>query len=212
MSAPEERSLYFALRSLVVGALPTGRKAVNARVEVTWDDQSWDEMMIGFFNLVFDADLPVDRLFAKKPKADIAGVSRSPHHRPGETGTDDPSTVRWRLAAPRIFVHAVSRLEPSPARPRSRLRNLPPPLRAERGSPSRAALQATHPSKCGGVRVGLVGEDATRQHLDPLGRRMAARAGRTDHIGLFRFGLLLHAVTDEAPPLNHQRGAASPYA
>ena len=38
-----------------------------------WGDQSWDEMMIGFFNLVFDANLPVDRLFVKKPKAEIAG-------------------------------------------------------------------------------------------------------------------------------------------
>jgi len=44
--------------------------------EVTWGDQSWDEMMIGFFNLVFDADLPVDKLFAKKPKAEIGGRTR----------------------------------------------------------------------------------------------------------------------------------------
>jgi hypothetical protein len=27
--------------------------------EVGWGDQSWDEMMVGFFNLVFDANLPV---------------------------------------------------------------------------------------------------------------------------------------------------------
>ena len=36
---------------------------------MTWGDQSWDEMMIGLFNLEFDAGLPVDRLFVKKPKA-----------------------------------------------------------------------------------------------------------------------------------------------
>ena len=43
---------------------------------MTWGDQSWDEMMIGFFNLEFDAGLPVDRLFVKKPKAEIAGGTR----------------------------------------------------------------------------------------------------------------------------------------
>jgi hypothetical protein len=41
---------------------------------VTWGEQSWDEMMVGFFNLVFDAKMPVQNLFAdkKKNKADIA--------------------------------------------------------------------------------------------------------------------------------------------
>ncbi len=37
--------------------------------EVTWGDQSWDEMMVGFFNLVFDADLPVKNIF---PAAKVA--------------------------------------------------------------------------------------------------------------------------------------------
>jgi hypothetical protein len=40
--------------------------------EVPWGEQSWDEMMVGFFNLVFDADMPVNDLFANKPKAAIA--------------------------------------------------------------------------------------------------------------------------------------------
>jgi hypothetical protein len=31
--------------------------------EVSWGDQSWDEMMVGFFNLVFDANLPVKEIF-----------------------------------------------------------------------------------------------------------------------------------------------------
>ena len=31
--------------------------------EVTWGDQSWDEMMVGFFNLVFDANMPVQEIF-----------------------------------------------------------------------------------------------------------------------------------------------------
>jgi Copper type II ascorbate-dependent monooxygenase, C-terminal domain. len=41
--------------------------------EVTWGEQSWDEMMVGFFNLVFDAKMPVEDLFAdKKNNAGIA--------------------------------------------------------------------------------------------------------------------------------------------
>jgi hypothetical protein len=41
--------------------------------EVIWGEQSWDEMMVGFFNLVFDAKTPVKDLFpAKKSPADIA--------------------------------------------------------------------------------------------------------------------------------------------
>jgi hypothetical protein len=31
--------------------------------EVGWGDQSWDEMMVGFFNLVFDASTPVRDIF-----------------------------------------------------------------------------------------------------------------------------------------------------
>jgi hypothetical protein len=31
--------------------------------EVRWGDQSWDEMMVGFFNLAFDAKMPVKNLF-----------------------------------------------------------------------------------------------------------------------------------------------------
>ena len=34
--------------------------------EVTWGDQSWDEMMVGFMNLAFPANMPVEKLFAKK--------------------------------------------------------------------------------------------------------------------------------------------------
>ena len=31
--------------------------------EVTWGDQSWDEMMVGFFDLAFDASMPLKDLF-----------------------------------------------------------------------------------------------------------------------------------------------------
>jgi type 1 glutamine amidotransferase/mono/diheme cytochrome c family protein len=51
-------------------------EAADPTKEVRWGDQSWDEMMIGFINLVFDASMPVDRLFAKKPKAEIAAGTR----------------------------------------------------------------------------------------------------------------------------------------
>jgi hypothetical protein len=39
---------------------------------VTWGEQSWDEMMVGFFNLAFDANMPVENLFPKKNVATIA--------------------------------------------------------------------------------------------------------------------------------------------
>lgn len=34
--------------------------------EVSWGDQSWDEMMVGFFNLVFDANTPVKEIFTAR--------------------------------------------------------------------------------------------------------------------------------------------------
>jgi hypothetical protein len=41
--------------------------------EVTWGEQSYDEMMVGFFNLAFEADMPVENLFpGKNNKAAIA--------------------------------------------------------------------------------------------------------------------------------------------
>jgi hypothetical protein len=40
--------------------------------EVLWGEQSWDEMMVGFFNLVFDADMPVQSVLGSKAKAAIA--------------------------------------------------------------------------------------------------------------------------------------------
>jgi mono/diheme cytochrome c family protein len=41
--------------------------------DVVWGDQSWDEMMVGFFNVVFDASMPLKDLFAptKKPRAEV---------------------------------------------------------------------------------------------------------------------------------------------
>jgi len=45
----------------------------DPKKEVVWGEQSWDEMMVGFFNLVFDAKTPVkDVLPPKKNLADIA--------------------------------------------------------------------------------------------------------------------------------------------
>ncbi len=40
---------------------------------VVWGQQSWDEMMVGFFNLVFDAKTPAKALFPDhKNRADLA--------------------------------------------------------------------------------------------------------------------------------------------
>ena len=35
----------------------------DPKKDVVWGDQSWDEMMVGFFNLVFDAKMPAKDLF-----------------------------------------------------------------------------------------------------------------------------------------------------
>jgi hypothetical protein len=42
--------------------------------DVIWGDQTWDEMMVGFFNVVFDAGMPLKSLFApgRKARADVA--------------------------------------------------------------------------------------------------------------------------------------------
>ncbi len=42
--------------------------------DVVWGDQSWDEMMVGFVNVVFDAKMPLKNLFppSRKPRAEVA--------------------------------------------------------------------------------------------------------------------------------------------
>ena len=60
------------------------------------------------------------------------------------------------------------------------------------------------------MRIRLAGEDPTGQHLDPLGRRVAAAAGRTDDVGLFRLGLLLEEVADETASLNGEESRRRP--
>ncbi len=42
---------------------------------VSWSEQSWDEMMVGFFNLVFDAKMPIENLFADKKNP--AGIAKN---------------------------------------------------------------------------------------------------------------------------------------
>jgi hypothetical protein len=41
--------------------------------EVTWGDQSWDEMMVGFFDLTFPANMPVESIFPSQKDAKGAG-------------------------------------------------------------------------------------------------------------------------------------------
>lgn len=43
--------------------------------EVRWGDQSWDEMMVGFFNLAFDANMPVKDVLPA-PNVGIASVHK----------------------------------------------------------------------------------------------------------------------------------------
>lgn len=41
--------------------------------EVAWGEQSWDEMMFGFFDVAFDANMPVKNLFPEKKEEKKAG-------------------------------------------------------------------------------------------------------------------------------------------
>ena len=50
---------------------PTIRTTPDPTKEVVWGDQSWDEMMVGFFNLVFDVGLPVREILPKKVTAGL---------------------------------------------------------------------------------------------------------------------------------------------
>jgi hypothetical protein len=45
---------------------PNNPDNADATKEVTWGDQSWDEMMVGFFNLAFPADMPVRDVLGPK--------------------------------------------------------------------------------------------------------------------------------------------------
>jgi hypothetical protein len=52
---------------------PNNPDNADPKKEVVWGEQSWDEMMVGFFNLSFDANLPIEKLFGdKKNPAAIA--------------------------------------------------------------------------------------------------------------------------------------------
>jgi hypothetical protein len=63
------------------------------------------------------------------------------------------------------------------------------------------------------MRIRLVRDCATGQHLYPLRGRVAASAGRTDDVGLFKLGLLLEEVADQTSSLhNEQRGLGSSFA
>jgi hypothetical protein len=44
---------------------------------VIWGQQNWDEMMVGFFNLVFDAKMPAKALFPPEPAADTASATKA---------------------------------------------------------------------------------------------------------------------------------------
>jgi hypothetical protein len=49
---------------------PNNPNNPDAGKEVTWGEQSWDEMMIGFFDVAFDAKMPLKNLFPEQKKED----------------------------------------------------------------------------------------------------------------------------------------------
>src|SRR5260221_5325344 len=51
---------------------PNNPDAADPKKDVVWGDQSWDEMMVGFFNLVFDAAMPVKDLFPPSKQTSAA--------------------------------------------------------------------------------------------------------------------------------------------
>jgi hypothetical protein len=51
---------------------PNNPDNANPTRAVPWGEQSWDEMMVGFFNLVFPADTPVEKILPPKNAAAIA--------------------------------------------------------------------------------------------------------------------------------------------
>jgi len=48
---------------------PNNPDNADPKKEVTWGDQSWDEMMVGFFNLEFPAGMDVRNVFVQKAAA-----------------------------------------------------------------------------------------------------------------------------------------------
>jgi hypothetical protein len=52
---------------------PNNPSNPDATKEVTWGDQSWDEMMIGFFDVAYDAKMPLKNLFPEKKDEKKAG-------------------------------------------------------------------------------------------------------------------------------------------
>jgi hypothetical protein len=52
---------------------PNNPSNPDATKEVTWGDQSWDEMMLGFFDVAFDAHMPVKNLFPEQKEDKKAG-------------------------------------------------------------------------------------------------------------------------------------------
>jgi len=49
---------------------PNNPNNPDPKKDVSWGDQTWDEMMIGFFSVAFDIDLPVKSLTAEPGKSD----------------------------------------------------------------------------------------------------------------------------------------------
>jgi hypothetical protein len=66
--------------------------------DVTWGDQSFDEMMIGFFSVAFDANLPVKNLTAEPPK-EAKARPKSPKELVALRAVQDAQTPDQQLQA-----------------------------------------------------------------------------------------------------------------
>ena len=54
----------------------------DATKEVKWGDQSWDEMMIGFFDVAFDKNMKPSKLFVEKKKKEPVNEAAMPKPNP----------------------------------------------------------------------------------------------------------------------------------
>ena len=82
--------------------------------EVTWGDQSWDEMMVGFFNLVFDANMPVKEIFRDAgdggaqlvpPELRLGSSGAASRHSPASSHTDYCTRRDYARASRTAVVH-----------------------------------------------------------------------------------------------------------
>jgi hypothetical protein len=53
---------------------PTNPDNPDAKAAVRWGDQRWQEMMVGFVNLLIDPQVDVSKIVAARPRIESGGV------------------------------------------------------------------------------------------------------------------------------------------